>query len=344
MSPGNSNAVETPPVKSPFSVNAKGVITSVAWLTWLMRLVRGANNAGDTASTSLFGDSPRDWTGAINQAGVERDPDGGRFAGDVAEARIRDAAADVAPRADLTGLEASLAMITSDRPGTEHKWFADTHANRVSLYPAAAYVNGSRFFESDRNVVYICVNSVWQYADGIFACTFANAPADLGSNDAGFLCRITTGTGGVAYNHLVRWNGTGYEAADSFGGYFMDFAVAPTESGWQICDGTATKVLQISSGALVETAFTTPNLTGGAYRKSAAAGGYTGSITAAGSATFTGTAGTTGNDNAGGGNSTGSGSQSVSIHPHQHSFTPAGTVSFSGDPVANIAAPTYFRR
>jgi hypothetical protein len=165
----------------------------------------------------------------------------------------------------------------------------DSHANRAN-YPATGYPDGTEFWESDRRVLYVCVSNAWIYASGIMAGTVAQVPGDLGANDAGFLYRVTTGTGAVAYNHLVRWNGSAWEAADQFGGFFQDFALAPTEPGWHLCDGSATKVLQISAGSLVETAFTTPNLTTGVYRKG---GTYTGTVNGPGTISLSGTTGST---------------------------------------------------
>lgn len=226
---------------------------------------------------------------------------------------------------DLSGL-AEYALAKPPYPSKP--WAAEgTHADRLSLYPATAYPDGSRFFETDRKVTYICVAGNWLYASGTMADMLSNQPI-LGSYDSGFLYRVTTGTGGVAYNHVARWTGSAWEAGDNFGGFFEDFAFAPSEPGWQICDGSGTTCLQIIAGSLTETAFTTPNLTTGVYRKGAAA--YTGIIAAAGTISMSG--GTVGASSAG----TPAGSVSAPLLM-MDLYTPSGacsTPNFTGSALA----------
>lgn len=84
----------------------------------------------------------------------------------------------------------------------------DTHANRLTLYPASNYPN-SAFYETDRDLVYVSTPSggtnVWQYVTGISFGTNAARWADL-----------TTTDDGVYYvesdrnNLLYRWSGTAW--------------------------------------------------------------------------------------------------------------------------------------
>lgn len=83
----------------------------------------------------------------------------------------------------------------------------DTHANRNILYPAANEVIGSFYFETDRKVEYVArlVSSAhaWVYFAGVMSGLIAARPADLGTNDAGFLY---TSTDSLDY----RWSGTAW--------------------------------------------------------------------------------------------------------------------------------------
>ncbi len=83
----------------------------------------------------------------------------------------------------------------------------DTHANRNILYPAVNETVGSFYFETDRKVEYV-VSSVssanaWVYFAGTMSGLIAARPADLGTNDAGFLF---TSTDSLDY----RWSGTAW--------------------------------------------------------------------------------------------------------------------------------------
>ncbi len=84
----------------------------------------------------------------------------------------------------------------------------DTHANRVANYPAANYLVGQGFFETDRQVRYLVelvggVN-VWGYQSGVYRTVHTNIPVDLGTYDAGFLFADTT------FDHTLCWTGTGW--------------------------------------------------------------------------------------------------------------------------------------
>jgi len=66
----------------------------------------------------------------------------------------------------------------------------DTHANRVTSYPAANYTIGVMFLETDRNVLYevqlVAGVNTWVYAAGTMVSGFASLPNDLGISDNGF--------------------------------------------------------------------------------------------------------------------------------------------------------------
>jgi len=235
----------------------------------------------------------------------------------------------------------------------------DTHANRLTIYPAASYPVGTLFYETNRTVLYVVANSsgtnVWQYVAGMDVQTFAGRPADLGLNDRGYLLFITVQC------HVMWWSGASWFFLDGGGGYFQDFVATPPGSlGWQLCDGTATDYLVISGADLAVTAFTTPNLTGapsGVYRKSIAA--YTAAINAATAGAMSGvtavasTGITVGahavtqiTDIAGANEfaitTAGDAAHAVTDPQHQHTF---GTIAVdaTGQP-RNIGAVPFFRR
>lgn len=88
----------------------------------------------------------------------------------------------------------------------------DTHANRLTTYPAPSYPFGSLFFETDRTVTYIVATvsgvNTWLYLTGFYISTFANRPADLGTSDTGFRF-IATDT-----VQRFRWTGSGWVDED----------------------------------------------------------------------------------------------------------------------------------
>lgn len=125
-----------------------------------------------------------------------------------------------------------------------------THAQRLTTVPSA----GQMWWETDRTSLYVCVTGgTWTYLGGLYATTFANTPADLGANDLGFQLWITV------QNHKFRWSGSSWAMMDTEGGYIADRVAAPTTTGWQLCDGTATDYLQVIAGVITVTAFTTPD-------------------------------------------------------------------------------------
>jgi hypothetical protein len=63
----------------------------------------------------------------------------------------------------------------------------------------------------------------------------------LGAGDAGYVAFET------AYGHLLRWTGAVWEFApgDCGNKFFRDFIGTPQETGWALCDGSATDYLKL---------------------------------------------------------------------------------------------------
>ena len=232
--------------------------------------------------------------------------------------------------------------------GFEAGFYADLFGNRPG--DLGLYDDGFVFLATDRNALYIWTGSAWggPYLAGATRGTLAQLPKGLNSGDAGYLYVVTTGTGGVKYNHVVQWTGTAWAPADGdqMGGYFCDYVKPPTEPGWNLADGTATTYLDIIAGVLTEVAITIPNLTTGAYRRSSTLLGYTGTVTAAAPILL---GGSTSIVAAAGGVVVQSGTGAMApggTGTHAHSIAPGSstaTATLTGDPVANLQVLTYFR-
>lgn len=248
----------------------------------------------------------------------------------------------------------------------------DTYANwTTASYDPAQFPVNTQIFITDRNFIEYVVRVVtgankWVYQAGTYSVTQSaisglkgfNGGA-LGANDSGLLIEVTD------YAHILKWGGAawGWGPGESGSGYFQDFAVAPTGSGWHLCDGSP-GIAYLKSDGTTGTV-TLPNPNGSAsYRKNA--GSYSATITAAVAPTISGHTETgnaafnpanTGNDNdAGHGAATGA-DFTAALNPHQHSYTPTDTghqhnltsgnapISLAGgDPVAHYQAITYFRQ
>jgi hypothetical protein len=231
----------------------------------------------------------------------------------------------------------------------------DTRANRIANYPAANYPPGTPFVETDSTLIYwvqvVSGSNAWVYLSGTYQRTqaqLAALEATLGTNDSGLLCDVTD------YAHVLVWGGSafGWGPGESGSGYLQPFAVAPTGSGWQACDGSAGVNYMKADGTLGAVNVPNTNSTA-AYIN--ASGSYSASITAAVkptvtptgtvAATFTGTpSGSTNVLNTGG---------ATAVVPTP--FTPAGnvaatftgaldTANLPGDPVANFPALLFFRQ
>ena len=102
----------------------------------------------------------------------------------------------------------------------------DTHSNRLLNYPAASYDIGAWFYETDRTSLYQ-VQSVagvnqWIWISGQMRAVIAGQPADLGSNDVGFLFYSTN----TFYTY--RWDGAAWGIVPV---YSDSIALARTSSG-----------------------------------------------------------------------------------------------------------------
>lgn len=190
---------------------------------------------------------------------------------------------------------------------------SNTHAKRVETYTDAAsnvvpgaygagkYPVGTQFYESDRGVWYVVVDDgtgahYWKFDRGEMRGDLADIPTDLTADDEGFIYFVTTGTGGtIAYHHRARWTGTAWEATGRWGGYFAYYRRAPVDPGWQAtAAGASTKELNITGGAIVETAVTLL-AENGLYRKSASS--YSGALVTAAIPNITGSTGLDGAHN-----------------------------------------------
>lgn len=141
------------------------------------------------------------------------------------------------------------------------------------------------------------------------------------------------------YNHMLRWDGTGFQwgPGENGSGYISAFLNDPSPTtGWQLCDGSGTTKLN-SDGTV--TAVTTPNYGIASYLKlgtAAAAGpsaasGVTGA-TSAGTPSGTNSNPNTGNDNDAGFLAMADPAGTlVALNPHQH---PTTAPVFTGNALA----------
>lgn len=89
--------------------------------------------------------------------------------------------------------------------------FINTHALRLSAYPAGSYEVGSLFYETDRNSLYqvqvVGGTNVWVWISGLMIDSLANQPSDLGTDDDGFNFLSTDIDAQFSY----RWDGTTWQ-------------------------------------------------------------------------------------------------------------------------------------
>lgn len=209
-----------------------------------------------------------------------------------------------------------------------------THADR----PSPPAVHGTAlYYETDRTVIYILINGVWVYATGIMRAALASLPT-LTTADTGFLFYSTD------YQHTYLWSGAAwsYAPGDEGSGRIEYFAVSPRGGVWQKLDGSTGITESLANGTTALVAFsglaagTVPDLiTTPSYLRGAAAS--TGTVNAATAPTFTGTPAPIVTADF-----TLTGSPAITtLNGSNTSYTPAGTVSATGEPRHMDAIPYY---
>ncbi len=231
-------------------------------------------------------------------------------------------------------------FITQVTGGTQlTQLFTGTHSQRLTAYASPTVLGPALFYETDRTVYYQVINSTWVYTTGIMRAALASLPTGLTASDAGFLFFATD------YLHTYIWSGSvwSYAPGDEGSGRIVYFSVAPRGGLWQKLDGSTgvTESLANATTALVAfsglAAGTVPNLTGTpSYLRSAAT--CTGVVNAATAPAFTGTPAPLVTADF-----TLIGSPAlITLDGSATSYTPAGTISASGQP-RNMDAIPYYR-
>lgn len=152
----------------------------------------------------------------------------------------------------------------------------DTKYLRIENHAPQLQEPGSLLWQKDRSTLYQVEADgdahLWKYRLGRMRGVLAGMPTDLGANDEGFEYYATD------YEHVYRWTGSAWTFGDTDEGskFFRDFAGTPNKGKWQLCDGSTVNYAKADG---TTASFTTPDLTAGVYRKSAAA--YTGTVNAA---------------------------------------------------------------
>lgn len=102
----------------------------------------------------------------------------------------------------------AIQALQSGQSGQTANVIQDTHAVRLSQYPAGAQTLGSIYVETDRAVIYVDRTvgggNAWVYLAGQMYGTLVNLPSGLGKNDTGFLYLASD-----TYQEY-RWSGTAW--------------------------------------------------------------------------------------------------------------------------------------
>jgi hypothetical protein len=109
-----------------------------------------------------------------------------------------------------------------------------THAQRLAT-PAGNYDQGTLFFETERQLLYIAIAGQWFYFAGILYTTQDSLPTDLLPSDLNLRVYVTD------FAHELNWSGTQWQwaPADPGSGFVLPFLNPPLPGvGWQVCDGT----------------------------------------------------------------------------------------------------------
>lgn len=252
-----------------------------------------------------------------------------------------------------------------------------TTNSATSVTLATAAVNGA-------GQSYSVASGRWVYRSGQYSAALASLPTDIGENETTLVStKVAFGFlfyENAAYAHQLQWNVSAWQRGpwdEEHSDTFHSFGAAPTDIGWQNCDGTvgvtflkydgttgtrtvpnlnATAAFE-KGGSAYSATITAPVVptssalvfTGAAVTGTVAAPAFTGASAGIGTATFTPDAG---GDPA-----------MTSLDGSDTSYTPAGTnsapaftgnaatgtintpvISLPGDPVANFLAIRMYRR
>ena len=181
--------------------------------------------------------------------------------------------------------------------------YSDTHANRLTNYPAVSYAVGATFYETDRHMFYICQNVLgalaWVYLTGEYIALYASLPTDLVATDTGFIFTASDAC------HSWVWQGSSWLFHPNDFGTGMIVAGSPGHGMWALCDGGTAIAFTSAAGTAT---ITTPDLTGDVFIQGGASGRQTGTAPTWVSTAVTETAGTHTHTTPGATTSTGSGS------------------------------------
>lgn len=294
-----SRRIPLPPARDPFFIyenvyDRTGKVTEKRvtgitrpWLAFFQGLFEGSSTAQNLERDPGDNTQRRDVSREIDEGILGQFHESTR-GGDIATAREAAEAAQFARvevgriAREIDELRSEIPVLPHIRPGSDLQSFVGTHAARAG-FPAAAYPDGSRYYETDRKVSYVVVSAVWTYASGVMRNTLANMPTDLGTGDVGFLFDVSD------YSHVLQWTGAAWTwgPGDTGSGYYQLFEAAPSGYGanaWQISDGSTVARLN-SDGTTTNVALfdlTTPAYLKGGLGSSApaAASGLTTSVSA----------------------------------------------------------------
>jgi hypothetical protein len=134
-----------------------------------------------------------------------------------------------------------------------------THAERIRQR-ASEVAEGTRLKESDTGLIYESDGENWVPMSGRLTLEQEFLPTDLGLADAGLEVFVSD------YNHVLRWNGTGWEfLPGDHSGYTQNFLIDPG-IGWLPCDGSTGVATLLSDGTL-DFSVDLPNTAGLWYRQ-----------------------------------------------------------------------------
>lgn len=137
--------------------------------------------------------------------------------------------------------------------------FTNTHAERLKRR-ASLFAEGTTWKESDTGLIYVSDGENWEPQSGQMSVEFEALPMTLGAGDAGLEVFVSD------YNHVLRWNGTGWEfLPGDHSGYTQTFLLDPG-IGWLQCDGS-TGVATLLSDGTVDFSVDLPNTPGLWYRQ-----------------------------------------------------------------------------